>query len=44
MAHCTKVGADSLAENTPNTPTSAQFSAQALNFGISMETGFIGRP
>ena len=33
-----KMGADSLAENTPNAP------AQAQKFGISKKKGFIGRP
>ena len=36
--HCTKVGADCLAENTTN------LLAQAQKFGVSMKKGFIGRP
>jgi hypothetical protein len=34
----TKIGVDSLAENTPN------LSAQAQKFGIFMKKGYIGRP
>ena len=40
--HCTKMGADSLAENTPNAPEFiCPFSAQAQKFCISMKKGFI---
>ena len=44
--HCTKMGADRLAENTPNDKKIylSKFSAQALKFGFSMKKGFIGRP
>ena len=37
----TKMGADNLAENIPNTQ---HLSAQAQKFGILMKKGFIGRP
>ena len=36
------MGADSLAESTPNAPDN--LSAQAQMFWISMKKGFIGRP
>ena len=35
------MGADKLAENTPNAP---KLSAQAQKIKISMKKGFIGRP
>ena len=38
--HCTKLGADSLVENTPN---AQNLSAQAQKFWISMKKDFIGR-
>ena len=40
------MGADSLAENTPNAPEFIlpYLSAQAQKFLISMKKGFIGRP
>ena len=41
----TKMGADSLAENTPCSKVYLpNLSAQARKFGISMKKGFIGRP
>ena len=39
--HCTKMGADKSAQNTPN---NQNLSAQDQKFGISMKKGFIGRP
>ena len=41
----TKMGADSLAENTPRCPQIylPNLSAQAQKFWISMKKGFIGR-
>ena len=41
-----KTGADSSAENTPSAPEfiTANLSAQAQKFWISMKKGFIGRP
>ena len=43
---CTKMGADSSAENTPKCPKIylPNLSAQSQKFGISMKKGFIGRP
>ena len=43
--HSTKMGADILAENTPQMPQNlfADLSAQGQKFGISMKKGFIGR-
>ena len=40
------MGADSVAENTPNAPDIylPKLSAQAKKFGISIKKGFIGRP
>ena len=40
------MGADSLAENTPNAPEMylPNLSAQAQKFWILMKKGFIGRP
>jgi hypothetical protein len=40
------MGADILAENSPNAPeyTYPIWSAQAQKFWISMKNGFIGRP
>ena len=40
------MGADSLAENTPNAPEIylPNLSAQAQKFWILMKKGFIGRP
>jgi hypothetical protein len=40
------MGADKLAENTPNDPKIylPNLSAQAQKFEISMKKGFIGRP
>jgi len=37
--HSTNLGADKLAENTPNVPNLSD-----QKFGISMKKGFIGRP
>ena len=44
--HCTKMGADSLAENTPKCPRIylPNLSAQPQKFWISMKKGSIGRP
>ena len=43
VEHCTKMDADSLADNIPNTK---EFICPIClpKFGISMEKGFIGRP
>ena len=44
--YCTKMGGDSLAENTPNAPQIClpNLSVQAQKFEISMKKGFIGHP
>ena len=44
--HCTKMGADSAAENTPECPRIylPNLSAPAQTFWISIDKGFIGHP
>ena len=46
VGHCTKMGAESLAKNTPNTLKIylSNLSAHARKFGISMKKVFLGRP
>jgi hypothetical protein len=44
--HCTKMGADKSAKNTPNASKIylPKLSAQVQKFGILMKKGFIGHP